>query len=409
MIASGLTKTLWPGGWLPLFHNMGLIALVLQPIFLGATAVMMAPASFIKQPASWLRTISQYGIQASGGPNFCFEHSLWHIHARDLSGVDLTCWRVCFSGGEPARQDLIKRFLGRFRRYGLRESVFCPCYGMAETTLFVAGCRPYDRYRAIDVDADRLENRQVVIAGPATSRRQTLVGCELASGFDVAVVHPATRRRIGPEYVGEIWLRGGSLAAGYWGRPELSREIFGAVPHNEADRRWLRTGDLGFIERNELFICGRLKDMIIVGGRCLDPDDIERRIPALSPLLKDSSVIAFGIGMDNARSIAIICEVPVKVSNAATCKALVRLIRGTIAAEIGVPVSRVVFAAKGSISHSTNGRPLRQETQHRLIGGRLDTIWNEQLQTPDASPEINVPTFHGLLRKRILRGNTVVV
>ena len=312
--AMGYDEDLIGGGWLPFYHDMGLIGLVLQPIFLGATAVMMAPMSFIKRPASWLKAITKYRIQASGGPNFGFEHCVSRIRDQDLSDVDLSSWRLCFSGAEPVRQATVERFLARFTRYGLPATSFYPCYGMAEATLFVAGGQPSQRYHTMDVDADRLKNNQIVTAGPTTSRRRTIVSCGVTTGFDVAIVHPRTRCRISSGRVGEVWLRGESIAAGYWGRLELTREIFGAVLQGEPDHVWFRTGDLGFINRDELFICGRLTDIIIVAGRNIYPHDIEAHVVALSPLLEDGSVVALGVDTAGTQSVAIVCEISRRTS-----------------------------------------------------------------------------------------------
>jgi acyl-CoA synthetase (AMP-forming)/AMP-acid ligase II len=294
-----------------------------------------------------------------------------------MAGVDLSCWRLCFSGSEPVREDTIERFLARFARYGLASNAFYPCYGMAEATLFVAGGKSGVRHRTVVVDADKLVNNQVVAAGPASTRRQTMVSCGTAAGFDRAIVDPGTQRRVGAGHVGEVWLRGESVAAGYWKKPDLTRDIFSAELQNEPGLKWLRTGDLGFIDRGELFICGRLKDVIIVAGRNIYPQDIEARVRELHPSLQGGDVAAFGRDAGGSQSVAIICEVPPKELGDESLKKLVTLIRGTIAAEFGAPVARVVIAAKGSIARTTSGKLQRRETQRLLESRRITPIWDD--------------------------------
>jgi acyl-CoA synthetase (AMP-forming)/AMP-acid ligase II len=376
----GYSETLLGGGWLPFFHDMGLIGLILQPAFLGASSILMSPTSFIKRPANWLKMISKYRIEASGGPNFGYEHCLSRIHDQDMAGVDLSCWRLCFSGSEPVRADTIERFLDRFGRYGVASNAFYPCYGMAETTLFVAGGKPSERHRTIVVDADKLENDQVIAAGTASTRRQRMVSCGTAPEFDLAIVDPVTQHRLGAGQVGEVWLRGESVAAGYWKKPDLTRDIFGAVLQGEPGLKWLRTGDLGFIDAGELFICGRLKDMIIVAGRNIYPQDIEARVLELHPSLQGRNVAAFGVDAGGSQSVGIICEVSVKELRAERLEALVALIRGTIAAEFGTPVARIVIAAKGSIARTTSGKLQRRETQRLLNSGSITTIWDDLIE-----------------------------
>jgi acyl-CoA synthetase (AMP-forming)/AMP-acid ligase II len=321
--------------------------------------------------------ISNYRLEASGGPNFGYEHCLSRIRDQDMAGVDLSSWRLCFSGSEPVRQDTIDRFLARFGRYGLKSSAFYPCYGMAETTLFVAGGNCDEPHRTLVVDADMLENNQIVAAGPASARRQTMVGCGTAPGFDLAIVNPATRERLSAGEVGEVWLRGESVAAGYWNKPDLTRDIFGAELQDEPGPTWLRTGDLGFVDAGELFICGRLKDVIIVAGRNIYPQDIEARVIELHPSLQNGDVAACGVDAGGSQSIAIICEISPKQFGNDSLEGLVALIRGTIAAEFGAPVRRIVVAAKGAIARTTSGKLQRRETQRLLESGRIATIWDD--------------------------------
>lgn len=278
-------------GWLPLFHDMGLIGNLLQPLYLGVSTVLMSPARFLTDPASWLRMISDYRATTSGGPNFAYDYCVTKISPASLHGVDLSSWRVAFNGSEPVRAATMQAFAEKFHRFGFSASAFYPCYGLAEATLFVSGGVSGAAPVVRELDTDRLALGKAVTVddgAPVTEhrRRLSLVGCGKVWLDDrIHIVDPDTRRPCAAGEVGEIWLDSASVAQGYWNNTALTREMFhasieGSAPH------CLRTGDLGFVDANgDLFVTGRLSDLIIVRGRNYYPHDLEATAVSSHPQL----------------------------------------------------------------------------------------------------------------------------
>lgn len=259
-------------GWLPLYHDMGLIGNTFQPLYLGIPAVLFAPMTFLMTPATWLQAISQHQATTSGAPSFAYELCAKRITDEEMDGVDLSSWTVAFNGAEPVRADVIDDFAQRFSRWGFRKEAFYPCYGMAEATLFVSGGTPGQPIVDLPVDRDRLKENEAVEADADGHR---LVSCGRAyEDHELAIVDPDTSEALPDGRIGEIWVSGPSMAQGYWGRPELSEATFKA---KTADGRgpFMRTGDLGFLRDGELYITGRIKDIIIVRGQNHYPTDLE--------------------------------------------------------------------------------------------------------------------------------------
>ncbi|HEV7786800.1 MAG TPA: fatty acyl-AMP ligase, partial [Thermoanaerobaculia bacterium] len=241
-------------GWLPLYHDMGLIGNVLQPLYLGAHCILQTPATFLQRPLSWLAAISRYRATTSGAPNFAYDLCVRRIGAEQRAGLDLASWEVAFNGAEPVRPDTLERFAAAFAPQGFRRKAFYPCYGLAEATLFVSG----GGKGALPV---------VEAAGA-----RGLVGCGRPwMDQRLAVVDPESGRPVSDGQEGEIWISGPSVAQGYWGQPEATERDFRARlagdPADAGEGPFLRTGDLGFLRGGELFVTGRLKDLIIVRGR----------------------------------------------------------------------------------------------------------------------------------------------
>src|SRR6185369_14888039 len=282
-------------GWLPVYHDMGLIGNVLQPLWLGGTCVLMAPVAFLRRPRRWLEAIFRYRATTSGGPSFAYELCAEKIAPEDRGGLDLSSWRVAFNGAEPVRAAALESFAAAFAPSGFRREAFQPCYGLAEATLLVSGVRRPGGPVLLDVAAAALEAGRV--EPTESGRRHSLVGCgAVPAEQPVAVVDPVTLRPCAAETVGELWVRGPGVAAGYWRRPEESHEIFGAVLEGETGT-WLRTGDLGFLRGGELFVTGRLKDLIILRGRNHYPQDLE--------LTAERSATGLAIGSNAAFSVEV--------------------------------------------------------------------------------------------------------
>jgi len=256
-------------GWLPLFHDLGLIGHVLEPLYAGFPSILMSPAAVLQKPLRWLRAISKYGATVSGGPNFAYELCLRKISSEERSTLDLSRWRVAYTGAEPVRASTIDQFSDGFASCGFRREAFLPCYGLAEATLMVSGGPNKVPPVTISVDGHGLDRHRVVrtITNGAGARK--LVGCGTHAhgqlqGQRLVIANPETLTRCGPDEVGEVWVAGPHVAKGYWQRPDETRGTFQAYLADTGDGPFLRTGDLGCFVKGNLLVTGRLKDLIIV-------------------------------------------------------------------------------------------------------------------------------------------------
>ncbi|HEU4535413.1 MAG TPA: fatty acyl-AMP ligase, partial [Polyangiaceae bacterium] len=310
-------------GWLPLYHDMGLIGNVLQTVYVGFHCVLMSPLDFLQRPMRWLEAIARFGGTTSGAPNFAYDlcaRKAGPGGAAALGGLDLSTWSVAFCGAEPVRRETLERFARAFAPAGFRREAFLPCYGLAEATLIVSGKAAGADYRVERLDAKALEEGRAEPAAPAGGGREPggeegraepaapaggtreLVSCGgPVEGTLALVVDPATRRPCAEGRVGEIWVAGPHVAVGYWGDAEKSAQTFGAELAEgsaaaPAGTRFLRTGDLGFVRGGEIYVSGRSKDLIIVRGRNYYPQDVERAAEEGSPRVRRGGVAAFAIG-----------------------------------------------------------------------------------------------------------------
>ncbi len=360
-------------GWLPLYHDMGLIGNVLQPLFCGGRCVLMAPVAFLQRPRRWLEAVSRYGATTSGGPNFAYDLCVRRVPAEEREGLDLSSWRVAFSGAEPVRAETLERFAAAFAGSGFRRNSFYPCYGLAEATLFVSGGTSGSGFRAAAVDAAALERHEAVPASAASPARD-LVACGRAwEGQRIAVVDPATGAELPPGRIGEIWVSGPSVALGYWNRPEQTAQDFGAALAGEvAGPRFLRTGDLGFERGGELFVTGRLKDLVILRGRNHYPQDLELTAERAHPGLRSAGAAAFAIDLDGEERLALVCEVERRPG--ATVEEIAGAARRAIVEEHEVQVERIVLVRAGTIPKTSSGKIQRHACRAALLGGTLEVV-----------------------------------
>ena len=367
-------------GWLPLYHDMGLIGTVLQPLFTGSRCVLMSHVAFLQRPVRWLAAISRYHATTSGAPDFGYDLCTRKITAEERASLDLSSWTTAFNGSEPVRADTLERFSETFRSCGFRASAFYPCYGLAEATLFVSGSLeprvPYVKTFA----AQALEQNRVTEIVADDSDARQLVSCgSTAADQQVIIVNPESQNVCGPNEVGEIWVAGESVTAGYWKRPEESEEIFGARPAG-ADGSFLRTGDLGFIHEAELFITGRLKDLIIIRGRNLYPHDIERTVQESHPKLRSAVGAAFSIADGEERLVVVHeAERSAKYNYAEILSA----IREAVVEEYEVQLYAVVIVKTGGVPRTSSGKIQRRACRELFLSNRLDVLseWRESRTT----------------------------
>jgi len=278
-------------GWLPIFHDMGL-GNVLQTLCAGTSLVLMSPVSFLKRPARWLEAISHYRATTSGGPNFAYDLCTRRVTAGERARLDLASWKVAFCGAEPVREATYRRFTDAFEPHGFSRAAFYPCYGLAEATLFVTGHRRGTPPKSRGFQSSALDRGEVVEVADGGDRR-VLVSCGTPSpSEEIRIVDPDTHAPAAG--IGEIWVRGPGVASGYWGREDDEAGAFRARTAG-GEGPFLRTGDLGFVHGGELFIAGRQKDVIILGGRNLFPQDLEATIEAAVPAVRKGCCAAFSV------------------------------------------------------------------------------------------------------------------
>jgi acyl-CoA synthetase (AMP-forming)/AMP-acid ligase II len=296
-------------GWLPLFHDMGLIGNVLQPLFLGSGCVLMAPEAFLMRPFRWLSAVSRYKAHTSGAPDFAYDLCARKVTAEQRATLDLSGWEVAFCGAEPVRSSTVKRFAETFAECGFRRQAFYPCYGLAESTLFVSGGLKTEAPVVAAFDAGALERDRVAPASPDGHPARVLVGCGRPwQDEKILIADPESSTLCAAESVGEIWVSGSNVAHGYWHRPEETDRAFHAYVAETGEGPFLRTGDLGFFAGGELFIAGRLKDLIVTGGRNHYPEDIEQTVESSHPAVRPGCCAAFGVDQGGQERLVVAVE-----------------------------------------------------------------------------------------------------
>ena len=392
----------WHGGmtwcsWLPAYHDMGLIAMMLAPLYLGGTAVLMSPTEFLKRPVSWLRLIDRYGADISCAPDFAYDLCARRLTEEQTAGLDLSRWRYACNGAEPVDAATLARFTERFAGAGFSARALLPGYGLAEATLYVSGTPVDEPPTVLAADAGALA-RDEVTAAQQGAPRQELVSSGVVRGLDVRIVDAASRTELPEGRVGEIWIRGASVALGYWGRPEESGRTFGAVTA-DGTGPFLRTGDLGALREGRLYVTGRLKEMIIVHGRNLYPHDIERELRDLDGAFDGlpTAVFASRPGGSGAEEIVAVQEVRGRGRSADELAALARTARARLAQRLGVRVGAVVLVKPSRIQRTTSGKIRRAWMRRLFESGELAAL-HEEL-SPELRAAYRTPWDpHGLSR-----------
>ena len=373
--------------WLPLFHDMGLIGGLLQPVFTGVPCVLMTPTAFLERPVRWLEAIGRTGGTVSGGPDFAFRLCVERIGEAALVGLDLGGWRLAFSGSEPIRRDTLDAFAAKFAPAGFRPESFFACYGLAEATLFVTGGRRGQGIGRLACDAAALGEGRVAPGGD-----MALMSCGRPQpGHALLIADPETGRPLDDGRVGEVWTSGPSVAHGYWRHPAATAAAF--VEHHGAT--WLRTGDLGALSDGELFITGRLKDMLIVRGRNLYPQDLERAVEEQVPRIRKGRVAVFPVDQDGREAIGVAAEAGRGALNGGDgAQALADAVVRAVAEACGDPPAVVVLLNPGGLPRTTSGKIQRSACRAGLAAGSLDAAFVQRASavtrvvsgTPPATP-----------------------
>jgi len=378
--------------WLPIYHDMGLIGGVLQPLFGGYPCTLMAPASFLRSPVSWLRAISRHQGVISGGPNFAYRLCVDKISPEDRAELDLSGWSVAFNGAEPIHHETLKQFTSTFAPHGFRQEAFYSCYGLAESTLIVSGGLRDVAPVIKTVAAKALECKEWVESSNGDGR--ALVSCgKVLPDQHVVLVNPETRFRCGANEVGEIWVSGQSVGAGYWNSPQQTEEIFKAHLSDTGAGPFLRTGDLGVLQDGELFVVGRLKDLIIIRGLNHYPQDIELTVQECSAALRPTCGAAFSIDVAGEERLVVVQEIARRSD--ADPESLIDMIREEVAEKHNLQIYAVVLVRPQTIPKTSSGKIQRRACRAAFLNGELHVIreWRDtedaeaQLPLLDSAPE----------------------
>ncbi|MFD7665827.1 fatty acyl-AMP ligase [Streptomyces sp. NPDC059788] len=364
------------GGWAPQYHDMGLMAQTLPALFLGSTCVLMDPTAFLKRPHHWLKMIDAYDVQWSAAPNFGYDYCSRKVTDEQLAGLDLSRWRYAVNGSEPVQTGTMTEFAKRFAAAGFRREAASPCYGLAESTVFVSGAPPREPV-VTAVAADALATHDFTPA-PAAGDSRELPSNGFAHGYDVAVVDPATRERVAPGRVGELWLRGPNVAQGYWRNEEATEATFRACTA-DGDGGYLRTGDLGTVHDGEIYVTGRLKDMMIFRGRNLHPQDIEHELRVRHPELGTvGAVFAATAATEDASDVEEVLVVTHEVRAGLAPDALQALaarVKQSVAQDFGVVPAAVCLLRRGGVRRTTSGKIERSAMRELFGNGELDATY----------------------------------
>lgn len=359
-------------GWLPLYHDMGLIGNVLQPMYVGIPCILMSPMAFLLKPYRWLEAITRYRATTSGAPDFAYDLCARKITPEQRATLDLSSWDLAFNGAEPVRPQTIESFSNAFASCGFRREAFYPCYGLAEATLLVSG----GRKAAAPVLRECLPEIPGAggVTGDTDPKARRLVGCGTGKlGQEFIIVDPEMCVRCAPGTLGEIWVAGPNVARGYWNRPEESEETFGAYLRDTGEGPFLRTGDLGFVIDGELFVQGRIKDTIIIRGRNHYPQDIEQTAERSNPALKPHGNAAFAVEVNGQERLVIVQEIERGHKNV-DVDLVAGDIRQAVAENHDLQVHAVLLLRTNTIPRTSSGKIQRFKCKLGFLHQNLDVV-----------------------------------
>ncbi len=375
-LALGSTRSSTMLSWVPLYHDMGLILNALHSLYVGAPCILMPPVSFIRRPLAWLQAIHAYRAELTTAPNFAFDMCVSRFRAEHMADVDLSCWKLAMNAAEPVRADTIARFAATFAPYGFDARAIYPAYGLAEATVMVSGSRRGGGAVMRSVSRNAIQRDQV--AHPSGEKDScVVVGCGRSlAGERIAIVQPDSRRRLGPEEIGEVWVAGPNIARGYWQNQEATTAVFRARIDGEDGESWLRTGDLGFLDADgELFITGRIKDVIIIRGMNHYPQDIENSMQNSHPALRRHCGAAFTtVDESDDQRLILVQEVERAALQQISIEDICGNIREAVFNDHEVAVHAVVLIRPGTVPKTTSGKIQRSLARKLWQEGLLETL-----------------------------------
>lgn len=369
--------------WLPPYHDMGLIGGILQPVYVGFPCVLMPPMTIMMRPIRWLEAISNYRATTSGGPNFAYDLCFRRISIEDCSGLDLSSWRVAFNGAEPINAHTLDLFARKFSAFGFQKHAFLPCYGLAEATL----CATYDespnRPNILPIDENSLASDKILIKDKGIS----IVSCGTTdSEHQCHIVDPVTGEKKAPGQIGEIWLSGPSIATGYWNRPALTQETFQAKLSGHAGF-FLRTGDLGALINDSLFVLGRIKDVMIIRGKKYHPHDIEASIIASLKNIETSSTAVFSIPAEEGERLVVVQETRVPAHGQDSHDKIIQSIRRAVFSREQLQVGAVILVKRRAIPKTFSGKIQRALCRRMYLNGELSILRQWSVDNVESNTE----------------------
>lgn len=382
--------------WLPSFHDMGLIDGLIQPLYTGFTGVIIPPEAFLQKPILWLQAITKYRATHSGGPNLGYDLCVKKITSEQQQNLDLSSWQSAYNGAEPIRQKTLEDFSAKFQSSGFQSQCFYPCYGMAEATLMISGGSIHRQPIYLNAQGDALENNVVVEANIDNENYQQIVGCGHSwLDTEIRIVDPETCQQLPENQVGEIWVFSPSVAQGYWNQKQKTVEVFQAkllgsgIESSKKD--FLRTGDLGFLRNGELFVTGRIKDMIIVWGRNHYPQDIEYTVQTSHPSLRLDCGAAFGVEVEHQERLVIVQEVERTYLAKLDLDEVVSTICANVSLNHDLQVYAILLIKPASIPKTSSGKIQHHACRQGFLQGNLAVVgeWRQiQDNTSDKADNI---------------------
>lgn len=359
--------------WLPSYHDMGLIGGILQPMYVGRPNVLMSPMAFLQKPFRWLSAISRFGGTTSGGPNFAYDLCVRKITPQQRQELDLSSWEVAFNGAEPVREETLKEFSRTFAGCGFRRQAFYPCYGLAEATLIVSGGYARELPVVRSFDAEALTAGRAIACEAGSPGARGLVGCgETLPDQRISIADPDTMRRCGEGRVGEIWVAGPSVAGGYWQQAPRTESTFGAYLKDSGEGPFLRTGDLGFMLDGELYVTGRLKDLVIVHGVNHYPQDIEITVQRAHRRLREDCGAVFAVEENGRQELVVVQEVERRKQG--DFESIFAAVRRAVASEHELSLDAIVLVKAGSIPKTSSGKIQRHACREGYLDGSLAAV-----------------------------------
>jgi len=375
--ALGNTKQSTYVNWVPLYHDMGLILNALQTLYVGSLCVLMAPNAFTQRPLNWLRAIHDYRAEVGCSPNFGYDHCVSRYRADQMQGIDLSCWKIALNGAEPVHAETIDRFIETFASHGFNAGAAFPAYGMAEATLLISGGSRGAGHVTRSVSSVGLQSHSAIAPGDAADA-QTLVGCGRALINErIAIVDPDHHTRLPSHQVGEIWVNGPNVARAYWKNPEATAASLNAsIIGEDGGERWLRTGDLGFLDATgELYVTGRIKDLIIVRGINHYPQDIERTVQAAHPAFRANGGAAFAaVDEHGEETLVIVQEIERTERNRIDAAEMKGLIRENVTDQHELFARHIVLIRPGTLPKTTSGKIQRSLARKLWLEGCLEDL-----------------------------------